>query len=76
MWLKALLKSKGLDHFSTYAPVAWLGRLRIVYALAVLMRLTLASLDVEAAFINAPHDEELYIREPPGTDQLLDGYVY
>ena len=66
----------GLDYFGTYAPVARLGTLRIVYALAVLMCLTLASLDVEAAFMNAPLDEELYIRAPPGTDSLPDGYVY
>ena len=66
----------GLDYFGTYAPVARLGTLRIVYALAVLMCLTLASLDVEAAFMNAPLDEELYIRAPPGTDQLPEGYVY
>ena len=66
----------GLDYFGTYAPVARLGTLRIVYALAVLMCLTLASLDVEAAFLNAPLDEKLYIRAPPGTDQLPEGHVY
>ena len=43
----------GLDYFGTYAPVARLGTLRIVYAQAVLMYLTLASLDVEAALMNA-----------------------
>ena len=66
----------GLDYFGTYAPVARLGTLRILYALAVLMCLTLASLDVEAAFMNANLDEELYIRAPPGTDQLPEGHVY
>ena len=40
------------------------------------MCLTLASLDVEAAFLNATLDEELYIRAPPGTDQLPEGHVY
>ena len=48
----------GLDYFGTYAPVARLGTLRMVYALAVLMCLPLASLDVEAAFMNAPLYEE------------------
>ena len=55
---------------------ARLGTLRILYVLKVLMCLTLASLDVEAAFMNAPLNEELYIRAPPGTDQLPDGCVY
>ena len=48
----------GLDYFGTCAPVTLLDNLRIVYALAVLMCLTLASLDVKAAFMNAPLDEE------------------
>ena len=47
----------GLGYFGMYVRVARLGTLRIVHALAILMCLTLASLDVEAAFINAPLDE-------------------
>ena len=53
-----------LDYFDTYVPVAWFGILRIAYALAVLMFLTLASLNIEAAFLNVTLDEELYIRAP------------
>ena len=51
----------GLGYFDTYTPVAQLGTLPIVYDLAVLMCLTLALLDGEAAFLNATLDEELYI---------------
>ena len=59
---RARLVAKGfsqiirLDYFGMYAPVARLGTLRMVYALAVLMYLSLASLDVEAAFLNATLD--------------------
>ena len=38
--------------------------------------MTLASLDVEAALINVPLYEVLYIRALPGTEQLPEGYVY
>ena len=65
----------GLDYFGTYAPVARLGTLRMVYALALLMCLALASIDVEAAFLNAKLDEELYICAPPGTDAPPEGHV-
>ena len=36
----------------------------------------MASIDVEAAFLNAKLDEELYIRAPRGTDALPKGHVY
>ena len=73
---KGFMQIFGLDYFGTYAPVARLATLRLVYALAVLLKLELASLDVEAAFMNAELKEELYIRAPPGTTPLPDGYVY
>ena len=58
---KGFAQVLGLDYSGTYAPVARLVTFRIVYALAVLRCLTLASLDVEDSFMNAPLDEELYI---------------
>ena len=66
----------GLDYFGTYAPVARFGALRMLYALAVLMCLTLASLDVEDTLTNDTLDEGLYIRAPFKTDQLLESLVY
>ena len=66
---KSFAQTFGLDYFSTYAPVACLCTLRIVSAEAVQMCLTLASVDVVAAFMNALLDGELY-------NQLPEGYVY
>ena len=40
----------GLDFFGTYAPVARLGTVHIVYAPARMMLMPLASLDVGAGF--------------------------
>ena len=73
---KGFMQVYGLDYFGTYAPVARLSTLRLLYALAVLMQLDLASLDVEAAFMNADLKEELFINAPSGTPQLPKGYVY
>ena len=72
--LRALLlvygSRKSLDYtiFKTYAQVARLSNLRMVCTMAVLLCLSLASLDLEAAFIKALLYEELYIRAPPGTE--------
>ena len=48
-----------LEYFGTYAPVARLGTLPIAYVMAILMCLTLASVDVEAAFLDTKLNEEL-----------------
>ena len=73
---KGFMQVYGLDYFGTYAPVARLATLRIVYAISVSLALKLASLDVEAAFMNAELKEELYINAPPGTAPLPKGTVY
>ena len=64
-----------MDYSGTYAHVLRLDTLRFVYAIAVLLCLTLASLDGVAAVINAPLDKKLYIRAPLKADQLAKGYV-
>ena len=46
---KSFAQIFGLDYFGLYAPVARLGTLRILYALALLICLTLALLDNKAA---------------------------
>ena len=66
---KGFTQMFGLDYFGTYMPVARLGTLRIVHATAVLVCLTLASVDVEAVFLNAKLNKELYMRAPPGTER-------
>ena len=73
---KGFMQVFGLDYFGTYAPVARLATLRLVYALCVSLDMKLASLDVEAAFMNAHLKEEMYINAPPGTPTLPKGYVY
>ena len=65
-----------VDNFGTYTSVARLSTLRIVYRLAVLICLKLALLDVKASLKNAQLDDEFYIRGPPETDQLPEGFVY
>ena len=80
--LRARLVAKGFsqvfgeDYFDTYAPVARLTTLRLVYAMTVVMDLSLAGMDVDAAFLNADLQEDLYIKAPVGTKPLPQGHVY
>ena len=64
-----------IQTYGTYVHRRRLGTLRIVYAITVLIYLTLILLDVVAAFMNALSDEELYILAPPEADQSPTGYV-
>ena len=66
----------GIDYFDVYAPVARLTTLRLVYALSALMSLKIVGMDVDAAFMNAPLEEAVYIDAPEGQPSLPDGYVY
>eukprot|EP01034_Spumella_vulgaris_P029244 gene29244-36261_t len=80
--LRARLVAKGFsqvfgeDYFDTYAPVARLTTLRLVYAMTVVMDLSLAGMDVDAAFLNADLQEDLYIKAPVGTKPLPQKHVY
>ena len=66
----------GIDYFDTYAPVARLTTLRIVYALTVMLGLRLDGSDVDAAFMNADLKEEIYVGSPVGLPPLPAGRVY
>jgi hypothetical protein len=65
-----------LDYFDTYSPVARLSSLRLLYAISVELGLELAAMDVDAAFLNAELNEDIYIKAPPGQPPLPNGYVY
>jgi uncharacterized protein involved in tolerance to divalent cations len=66
----------GTDYYDTYAPVARLTTLRIVYVLSAILNLHLVGMDVDAAFMNADLHEDIYIDAPVGTDKLPTGQVY
>jgi hypothetical protein len=65
----------GKDYFDTYAPVARLSSLRLVYALSVVFNAQLYMLDVNTAFLNADLKEDVYINPPAGYGDVPKGLV-
>ena len=59
---------EGVDYFQTYAPVARLSSIRTLFAVAAAQGLTLRNTDVDTAFLQAPVEEEIYMRQPEGYD--------
>ena len=57
---------EGVDFGETYAPIAWLGEIRILLAYANYNDILLYQMDVKSAFLNGEIDEEVYVRQPPG----------
>ena len=56
----------GVDCGETFAPVARLSSLRLVLALAAKTDWDVDQMDVETAFLNAPVQGEVYVKQPPG----------
>ncbi|KAH9765249.1 hypothetical protein KPL70_001801 [Citrus sinensis] len=69
---KARLVAKGfkqrndIDYFDTYAPVARLTSIRVLFAIASLNNLYVHQMDVKTAFLNGDLDEEIYMEQPEG----------
>ena len=56
----------GIDFDETYAPVVKFTSIRVFLAKAILMKMTIHQMDVVTTFLNAPLDEEIYMRQAPG----------
>ena len=63
------MQVEGRDFNDTYAPTLHLDSFRAIVALAALNGWEIYQDDVDAAFLNAPIDEEVYVRMPPGYQQ-------
>ncbi|GJW75361.1 retrovirus-related pol polyprotein from transposon TNT 1-94 [Tanacetum coccineum] len=55
-----------VDYFDTYAPVARITSIRVLFALASLYNLSIHQMDVKIAFLNGDLDEEVYMKQPEG----------
>jgi hypothetical protein len=58
---------EGLDYSETFASVAKMTSIRMVFAIAAAYDLEIHQMDVKTAFLNADIDEEIYIRPPEGS---------
>jgi hypothetical protein len=61
---------EGLDFGETFAPVARLETIRILLAFAASKGFKLYQMDVKIAFLNGGIQEEVYVRQPPGFENL------
>jgi Reverse transcriptase (RNA-dependent DNA polymerase) len=59
----------GVDYFNTYAPVAGYPVFCLVLAMAASLDLEVRTYDIGNAFVNAPMEEELYVKIPEGYQQ-------
>ncbi|KAK1696879.1 hypothetical protein QYE76_013576 [Lolium multiflorum] len=68
---------EGIDFGETYAPVARLESIRILLAYASHHNFKLQQMDVKSAFLNGPIHEEVYVKQPPGFEDLnFPNHVY
>jgi hypothetical protein len=74
---KGYSRVKGLDFVETYAPVATLESIRILFAYATYHGFKLYQMDVKSAFLNGPIKEEVYVEQPPDfEDSEYPNHVY
>ena len=63
---KGFRQKEGIDYFDTYAPVARITSIRILFALASIHKLFVHQMDVKTAFLNGDLNEEVYMEQPEG----------
>ncbi|GJZ27780.1 retrovirus-related pol polyprotein from transposon TNT 1-94 [Tanacetum coccineum] len=59
-------QQEGIDYYETYAPVARLESIRILYAYYCALEFKLFKMDIKSAFLNGFINEEVYVAQPPG----------
>jgi hypothetical protein len=62
----------GVDFYETAAPVATTLAFRMLIAIAVTRKLTVETFDVDAAFLNSPIEETVFVQIPPGMEVPAD----
>jgi hypothetical protein len=74
---KGYTQVEGLDFGETSTPVARLELIRILLAYATHHDFNLHQMDVKSAFLNGPLQEEVYVEQPPGFEDLIfPNHVY
>ena len=59
-------QKRGIDYFDTYALVARLTSIRVLFAIASIYNLHVHQMDVKTAFLNGDLDKEIYMEQPEG----------
>lgn len=74
---KGYTQMEGIDFEETFAPVARLESIRLLFAIASHLGFKLFQMDVKSAFLNGDLKEEVYVEQPKGfVDPSNPSYVY
>ena len=63
---KGFKQRKGVDYFDSYAPVARITSIRILFALTSIRNLFVHQIDVKTTFLNGDLNEEAYMEQSEG----------
>ncbi|CAN0838933.1 Retrovirus-related Pol polyprotein from transposon TNT 1-94 [Linum grandiflorum] len=70
-------QEEGIDYDETFAPVARLEAIRLLCAVASILKFKLFQMDVKSAFLNGFLKEEVYVSQTPGfEDSAHPDYVF
>nr|GEV98852.1 retrovirus-related Pol polyprotein from transposon TNT 1-94 [Tanacetum cinerariifolium] len=68
--IRTILKEEGIDYDEVFAPVARIEVIRLFLAYALFMGFTVYQMDVKSAFLYGTINEEVYVMQPPGFQDL------
>ena len=68
---------EGIDFHETFAPVARIESIRLMFCIACFYKFKLFQMDVKSAFLNGILNEEIYVEQPKGfVDQSFPNHVF
>ena len=67
---RGFLQQQGIDFEETFAPVARFETVRLILALAAHKQWKIFQFDVKSAFLNGDLEEEVYVCQPPGFENM------
>lgn len=72
---KGFSQRPGVDFHDTFAPVARIGSLRTLVAIAVEQDMEIAQIDVTTAYLNGTMDTTVYIEKPDMLQEMLERII-
>ena len=72
---KGFTQRYGIDYLETFAPVAKLTSVRLLFALAAQHNMVIRHLDFETAFLNGILEEEIFLQLPQQCAELLQTFL-
>nr|GEX63384.1 zinc finger, CCHC-type [Tanacetum cinerariifolium] len=64
--IQGFRQKEWINYFDTYAPIACITTIRLLFSLAAIHNLVIHQMDVKTAFLNGDLDEEVYMKQPKG----------